>query len=91
MGNIIDLKSYKKEYKNELENVKSWLDFHEEDIFNFMVQLANKGKWKEWSDKVKENDNFYFDIEMLQNTGDENVNLLMDLYNKVLEVKEKMK
>jgi hypothetical protein len=56
-----------------------------------MINLATKGKWKEWDEKQSEGAIFHFTEEMLRDTGDENVDALCELTDKIVEVRNKLK
>jgi hypothetical protein len=68
-----------------------YLDNLEDDIKTAMINLATKGKWKEWDEKQPEGAIFHFNEEMLRDTGDENVEVLCELTDKIVEVRSKLK
>ncbi|HPQ35570.1 MAG TPA: hypothetical protein PK563_13850, partial [Tenuifilaceae bacterium] len=73
-----------KVYKQDL------IDF-QENIYTMMINLATKGKWKEWDKKMKEGSEFTFSLDMLLNVGDKNIDKLFELYSKVNETVEGIK
>ena len=56
------------------------------NVFN----LACQRKWKEWDKNQPVGTKFYVDDEMLRNTGDENIDLLWEVRDKIEEVREKI-
>ena len=68
---------------NAMESVNDLSD----DIFGSLFELACSGKWKQWSDTQPVGTVFDVSEEMLRNTGDEYIDLLWELLDKIEEVK----
>jgi len=91
MAQIIDIKSYNQDYRDSLKVYKQDLIDFQENIYTMMINLATKGKWKEWDKKMKEGSEFTFSLDMLLNVGDKNIDKLFELYSKVNETVEGIK
>ena len=91
MAKIVDINSYNEDYKKYLESTKAELIDFKENLYGIMINLATKGKWKEWDSQVEENTVFNFSLDMLLNAGDKNIDLLFELYSKVEEIIDRMK
>ncbi|OAV69318.1 hypothetical protein Barb6_00341 [Bacteroidales bacterium Barb6] len=90
-SNIIDINAYA-DYKKDLAALTEQLDEVFDDlIWETMVNLACKKKWKKWDDSHDIGDEFTFTEEMLRNTGDKNIDLLWELVEKYDEVKSQLK
>ncbi len=85
MAKIVDINSYNEDYKKYLESTKADLIDFKENLYGVMINLATKGKWKEWDSKMSEGDEFNFSLDMLLNAGDKNIDLLFELYCKIEE------
>jgi len=90
MGNIYNFKYFaekygvtKEHYMDELYGVLKTLGEFYDKIYEHMVNLAVRDKWKEWQDTIKVGDVFDFSDEMLANTGDKNVDDLFILWDNV--------
>jgi hypothetical protein len=90
MTKIIPL-SINKDYAHAIGQAISTLEEMEDDIKSAMIGLATTGKWKKWSDEQPIGTEFTFTEEMLRDTGDENVDLLCDLVDKIEEIMVKLK
>lgn len=76
------------EYQETLKQTIDLLDNIEADLFNQIVGLATSGKWKKWSDEQLIGSVFEFTEEMLRNTGDKNVDLLIELIEIIINTRE---
>jgi hypothetical protein len=90
MSKIVDMHQHT-EYQEKLAEVIESLNDIEGEINNCMIQLATSGKWKQWSDEQPIGTVFQFTEEMLLNTGDKNVDALVELIYKVIETRENLK
>ena len=94
MGKIVKIsKGYKSspDYQEQLKENILKLEEIEGDLVGLAINTATTGKWKEWSESMKEGDIFNFTEEMLKDTGDENVDLIASLIDNVIITKEKIK
>jgi len=48
------------------------------------------GKWKEWDDQQPVGAKIFVDEDMMRNTGDKNIDLLLEIWDKIEEVKEEI-
>jgi uncharacterized protein YwgA len=84
---IVNFHQYTKYHKKLSEIVNQLTDMSEQ-IHSGMVNLAILGKWQEWSDGQPEGAVFEFTEDMLRNTGDKNVDALVELMDKILDTKD---
>jgi hypothetical protein len=91
MAKIVDIESYNEDYKKYLESTKADLIDFKENLYGIMINLATRGKWKEWNSKMREGDEFTFSLDMLLNAGDKNIDLLFELFTKTDETINGMK
>jgi hypothetical protein len=93
MTKIINLVDYKNEikYSEVILKTKSFLDDTQEKIQEHMVNLATHGVWKDFFDQFKEGDTFNFSQDMIENTGDKNIEMLWELCFKIEDVTKRMK
>ena len=90
---IIDIggrEKYDDRYRKALEGVSEELGQIEEHLMGAAIYLATSGKWREWSDGVKVGESVHFTHEMLKDTGDPNVDLLMGLLDQVRAGRKKI-
>ena len=78
------------DYQEELKQAVERLREIEAELFTKMINLATLGKWKEWSKSIPVGGEFKFTEEMLRDTGDENVNDLCLLMDKIVEVQTRL-
>ncbi len=90
---IIQLSAYEKneEYNQALAEIRSKLSDVEDDLFDACVQLAVLGKWKKWSDEQPVGSTVYFDGDMLKESGDENITILIQLLDYIADRNTKLK
>lgn len=86
MGKIINIHEHQREYKQQLQETLDYLVSVRDELFTHMINIASRGVWKEWMKKIPEGDSFQFSFDMLENTGDKNVEALWELYYKMEEV-----
>ena len=77
-------------YREKLDKTVDYLDSIENQLLLTMFDLATAGKWKNWSDQQKVGTEFEFTEEMLRNTGDENIDKLYELFDKISVVKSEL-
>jgi len=87
---IINFKDYA-EYHEKLSEVMEIVNDLSDEIFDSLFILASLDKWKQWSDTQPVGTVFDVSEEMLRNTGDENIDLLWELLDKIEEVKGKIR
>ena len=87
MAIIIPLKSYS-EYSKALDSITEEIADMKEAVYGYAIDLATKGKWKEWSDKQAIGTEFSFSEDMLCDTGDKNVDSLMKLFYEMHTIYE---
>jgi hypothetical protein len=90
MCKIIPIRTYSIEYEEYVIEVKNDLNTMEDMLYGKMINLATKGAWKQWDETMQDGDSFTFEPEMLQNTGDKNINMLWDLYQKTINLKNNL-
>ena len=59
-------------------------------IYENLFALACMGKWKEWDDQQPVGAKIFVDEDMIRNTGDKNIDLLLEIWDKIEEVKEEI-
>lgn len=91
MAKIIKIDSANITYKERITDLHEFLKLTQEEIFTQMLYIASAGVWKEWMQTIKEGETFNFNSEMLENTGDKNIEILWELYNKIDEVIQRIK
>jgi hypothetical protein len=93
MSKIIDLQKHneQKKYSETIGDTHLFLDKMQEKIRELMVNISVQGVWKETFDKYKEGDIFNFTQDMLENTGDFNIEIMWELYYKIDDVRERLK
>jgi uncharacterized protein YyaL (SSP411 family) len=85
MTKVINLQDYqgKAKYADIIKETHVFLDETQEKMDGLMINLSAQGVWKETFDKYKEGETFTFTQDMLENTGDNNIELLWELYFKI--------
>ena len=78
-------------YKQSILKTKEYLDEFQYELYSCMINIATNGKWKKWSNEQEEGTEFDFTYEMLSNTGDNNVDLLLELYENISDTIERLK
>ena len=87
---IVQLKDYV-QYHEKLEKTMELVDDISEKVYESLIDLACLNKWKEWSDEQPIGTIFEFTKDMLRNTGDNNIDILWELLDKISEVKENIR
>lgn len=90
MSNKVINLNQNNEYKERVVKVFEFLEQTERDLTSEIIDLAVLGKWKKWSDEQPNGTEFEFTDEMLQNSGDENVDMLCDLRAELISITEKI-
>ncbi|MDR2814932.1 MAG: hypothetical protein LBB79_09830 [Prevotellaceae bacterium] len=75
-------KQYEK-YYNMRSEIDEWLGEIAEQLFSRMVDLALAGKWQKWAKKQPVGTVFEFSYEMICDTGDANVDALVELLDTI--------
>lgn len=91
MTKIIDIEAYNHDYRDCLESTIKELTSIKNQLYDMMVYLALSGKWKEWEVKQPLGTEFTFDLNMLLDSGDKNIDEIFKLYEKTLETIENLK
>ncbi|HBF89111.1 MAG TPA: hypothetical protein DDX39_10755 [Bacteroidales bacterium] len=89
MGKIITLKN--DAYFAQINQIKIDLEKFRSLIYTHAINLACSGEWKEWNDSMEDGDLFSFTYEALIDTGDKNIDKLMEIYNFIGEMQSKIK
>ena len=89
-NNVVPFSIKNTEYEEEINKTKDILENIKTDIKDTMFSLATTGEWKEWSDTQPVGAIFTVTDEMLENTGDKNVDLLWELVYKINDVMDKL-
>jgi hypothetical protein len=84
---IIKFHQYTK-YRKELSEIVNQLFDMSDQIYSDMVNLATLGKWQKWSNEQPAGTVFEFTEDMLRDTGDKNVDALVELMDKILDTKD---
>ena len=79
------------QYKKSILETAECLDKFQSELISYIIDIATKGKWKEWSDEQPYGTVFIFTPEMLNDTGDKNVDLLVEIYESILNAIEKLR
>jgi hypothetical protein len=90
MGKTVQLSEYQSSYKERTQETITYLEGVRDEIFTQMINIATVGVWKEWMKDIKTGDTFKFSADMLENTGDKNIEALWELYYKMDEVEERL-
>ncbi|MDR1780258.1 MAG: hypothetical protein LBR50_05940 [Tannerella sp.] len=75
-------------YSDKLHETADKLQDLTGELFGCALELALAGKWRDWDNEQPIGTIFEFTEEMLCDTGDKNVDMLMDAYFKVKEVND---
>lgn len=54
-----------------------------ESIYDSVINISMQGDLKEWNDTISEGETFQFDFEMFKKSDDINVQLLVELIEKI--------
>jgi hypothetical protein len=65
------------EYKEFLLSAEEYLEDSLDRLFDFCINLAVSDKWRKWDETMEEGSEFQFTDDMLWQTGDKNINILM--------------
>ena len=86
---VIQLKDYVR-YHEKLSKIIELASDLSDEIYGNLFDLACLNKWKEWSDEQPIGTIFEFTEDMLRNTGDNNIDILWELLDKIREVKNRV-
>lgn len=81
-GKIVDICSYRRadqRYRDAIEEVRSVLAETSECLHETAINLAVNGPWREWEEQQPVGSQFFFDDQMLLESGDANVAVLVRL------------
>ena len=89
MTKIIPL--YKsQDYLDTLEETKEIIRQYEDTLFAQAVSLCCCSCWSDWHDTIKVGEEVEFDMEMLRDTGDENVVALVEMMEKLNDLRREL-
>ena len=88
MGKVISMHSAE-EYQEHLADIRQTLKKMESKLFVHAADLCSCSSWRDWYDKMEIGDEFEFDADMLRE-GDENAALLVDLMERLNELRENL-
>lgn len=89
MSKIIRI-SQKIKYQEELDDTIQFLDDLINELRHKMFVLATLDKWKEWSDKQEIGTNIEYEENMLNETGDQNIEILYELFEEMKNTRKKL-
>src|SRR6478735_4871472 len=78
------------EYKQWLEDAVHTLQNAENEIFTAMVNVGFSGVYKDISTVHEPGDIINMELAMFEDTGDQNLDLLVDVIKKIAEIKESL-
>ncbi len=79
------------DYKSNLkETLKNLINVNE-SIYNSIINISTQGDLKEWNDTISVGESFKFDFELFKSSDDTNVQLLMELIEKIDSTYETIK
>lgn len=70
-------------YQNELKETIEVLEKFETELTSRMINLATLDKWQEWDEKQEVGTVFQFTTDMLQDTGDVNIDKLFKIIENI--------
>jgi len=77
------------EYQEHLADIKQTLKKVESDLFVHAADLCSCTAWRDWYDAMEVGEEFEFDADMLRE-GDENAALLVDMMERLNELRENL-
>jgi len=84
--NMKDYTAYNKKLAEIIEDVDSLYD----NVYDNLISLACLDKWKEWDESQPIGAICNFSENALRDTGDKNIDLLFEMLDKMVEVREKI-
>lgn len=70
-------------YQNELKETIEVLEKFETELTSRIINLATLDKWQEWDEKQEVGTVFQFTADMLQDTGDVNIDKLFKIIENI--------
>lgn len=70
-------------YQNELKETIEVLEKFETELTSRMINLATLDKWQEWDEEQEVGTVFQFTTDMLQDTGDVNIDKLFKIIENI--------
>lgn len=86
MGDVLKFPGPDERLRGALLEVRDGLERIGGELHLLAVVLATEGVWREWSDSLPEGTMFFFDRQMLRESGDEVVERLVELYEAAEEL-----
>lgn len=89
MTKVIDLDD-KHKYRQKINDIKQYLAQVEVELTTLAINLAMISEWKEWDDKQKNGMIAEFSDQSLRETGDENIQALVELKIQLRNTNDKL-
>jgi thymidylate synthase len=77
-------------YQNELKETIEVLEKFETELTSRMINLATLDKWQEWDEEQNVGTVFQFTSDMLQDTGDVNIDKLFKILESIRMTSEEI-
>jgi len=77
-------------YQEKLSEILEQITEISTVMYENLFALACMGKWNEWDDQQPIGARIFIDEDMIRNTGDKNIDLLLEVWDKIEEVKEEI-
>lgn len=77
-------------YQNELKETIEVLEKFETELTSRMINLATLDKWQEWDEEQNVGTVFQFTSDMLQDTGDINIDKLFKILESIKMTSEEI-
>ncbi len=77
-------------YQNELKETIEVLEKFETELTSRMINLATLDKWQEWDEEQNVGTVFQFTSDMLQDTGDVNIDKLFKILESIKMTSEEI-
>ena len=84
---VIDIRNFA-QYQKKLSEIMETVTDLGDEIYDGMFELAILDKWKDWDEKQPIGAELYVTDDMLRNTGDKNIDLLWEILDKIMDVKD---
>lgn len=73
----------KENYQSNLKEALKNLIKVNESIYGSIIDISMQGELKEWNDSISIGETFQFDLELFKNSNDTNIQLLVELIDKI--------
>ena len=78
------------DYGNAVNDTIDKLDRMEQDLFDAAMNIASKGVWKEWLDRLEEGDEIFVDYKWFGESRDPHIRKLYELIRNIILTKRGM-